>query len=509
MLMADKKSWFGFIESGHLLLIGRALGAILISIHCRFLDQISDFAASRFIAFLALLVFTAFLCRRFHKFYNMEPFWSKSLGFVFFLLPSNQLFILWAGNFIPGPFNLFVASCSYLFLECGWNQILIAKKYLKFFPSLLLMISFCIFIASLFIYPPTALFVFVFTLASILFSTEAQRRQIWFILIRDVLFFGMAMCIYWMLDRRFIYSLAINSGHFLIPRQPEYKMAITFNIGLKVPLIKETLLSSFAGTWHLVLGKNGSVITLSLLALSFLLMIYFKRFPHRTKKQAKINQPSQKFFHLIQRAFAGVILFFVGNLPPILAEGILAVQGYRVLLVGSMMTVMWQFYLMRINDQLVWNRFQSSLVKTIAIVLIVSYGFLTAGNVRNAVWNYHRELIFIRSKIASCDYTHTRGFVVRMIPRGETLIPRRLPYEFGFMITDHQHVEPILKEALRQKGFPMLPFLLLPPDSVVDKKLAAQGICIIDLNELRYNPSNPKTIEYPIAKPLWLKTFFR
>lgn len=471
MLISDKTSWFGFIESGHLLFIGRALGAVLINGQCFFLNQISDFAASRFVSFLVLLVFTGLFFQRLSRKHHLGFFWSGIISFGILLLPSNQVSILWAGNFVPGSLNLLYSFASYLLLERVQRGTL---------PSVIALSgSLLLFIASLFIYPPTAMFVYVFTFSSILFSPFSQWRHTRLIVGRDLLFFGAGMGIYWIMNRFLIYPLVAGSGHFLPPRQIAYQMAISVNVFSKMGLLIDTALSSASGTWHLYYGESGALITLFLMGFCLFPVAYLKEGTYGGYKDLS---------SLAQRVFAGAALFFLSNLPSFLAKGNFTLLGYHVLLPGSAMILLLQFWLMRECDRLLQGGHRASCMKAVAIALILAYGLLTSWNVRDTVTNYARELNFIRTKVASADYAKTVGFIIKTVPRGETLIQRRLPFEFSCMITHTQHVEFILREGLRKLGLGMIPirFLLVDSNVVLDPRLSERGICIIDLNEIRY-----------------------
>ncbi len=492
MLIYNKNSWLGFIESGHLLLIGRALGAVFISLHCHFLHRISDFAISRLVAFGAMVIFTLCLFRYFRKKSQGNVFWSCLMAWGLFLLPSNQTFILWTCNFGPGPLNLLLAFAAYSLLEsAGGDDIFLSQRRHKLTSVFYLLGSFLLFLASLFIYSPTSIFVFVLTFLLILFSPLSQWPRTRLIVLRDFLFFGAAMLVYWLLDRSVIFPLALKTGQFGIPVQPEYKMAVTSDWSAKIPLLKETWLCSLSGPWHLFWGNQGAFMTVSILIILGGMIVY--RAKTVSPKFFEQFSRSKKILYPGQIALA-IFLIFVGvNLPMLFAQGNLNVRGYRVLFPSASMILIAQFWLMYKNDQFASKEHPFSFMKIGAFVLILFYAFLTLENVSDTARNYSRELNFIREKVEAADLAETRVFVVKVIPRGETVIKRKMPFEFGYMITDPQHVAPIIWESLKDKGLNPRPCLLVPPEVVIDPRITRAGFYIIDLNELRPDIRNPES----------------
>jgi len=182
------------------------------------------------------------------------------------------------------------------------------KIVVRFLVSLL---AFFIFICSLFIYPPTSLFVFVFTFSIMIFSSIKDWPQTRWIIIRDVLFFGFGLLMYRMLDRLVVNPWLYSSG-------------ITTDVVSKIPLIGQTFLLSLSGIWDLVMGIHGGLVWGGIFVLcTFVWFVSQRDIQYLTKHY---------LIFILQKFLVMVFIFFLVNIPAFLAEGCFSVPGYRVLL---------------------------------------------------------------------------------------------------------------------------------------------------------------------------------
>jgi hypothetical protein len=483
LLTINKGSWFGFIEARHLVLIGRALGAVLISSYCNYLGTIGGLAWSRFFSFIGMLTITAILYHRLQNKHGVSVFWSAVIAFAFLLLPANQVYVLWVANLIPGTLNVLLSLAAYQLLEKSGVENFFSTLDYRSVNVYNLIRGAIFFLAAFFIYPPTALFIFVLTFMTVIFSPLSQWAQVRFVVIRDILFTIFVMGVYWMLNG-YIIRWAIGQGWSRdIPQQQEYQMMVGFPFWQKISLLWETTLASLSGPWHLYFGNAGAWLT-GVFIICFGLIHMLRR--SLTVKDGEHHQGGSRWFWGVERAMACIGLFLLMNLPTLVAKGVIDLLGYRVILPGMAMFFIGQFVLMQKSEK-IWceNLSLGGVIRGVAILLLMMYGVLTAVNVKDVVYNYHRELQFLRHSLEGFDDHRYDAIVVKQIPKGETLIHRRMPLEFGFMITSHHHLWAVIVETAKRKPMHWPDPRLEGADYRFGSKAEDAGAYFIDLNEAR------------------------
>ncbi|VAW13975.1 hypothetical protein MNBD_BACTEROID05-374, partial [hydrothermal vent metagenome] len=338
MLDAYSSGFLKHMESGYMILIGRALNAVWINIQNIFIHQISDFGLWRFISFCFLMSNTFFLYRFLIRKFELEKFWASVIAFGVLFLPANQVFVLWSGSFVIGTFNVFLVFGAYFLLDSiGGENILkinFAQSKLVF---LKLVGAGVLFVASLFTYPATAMFVFVLTGTYVLFEPIARWDRTRRIVARDVIFFGMLMVIYRLLDRGVVSPIALASGRFPVLDLENYQMGISVDVWSKLSLLKEIVVLSISGTGHIVSDYGGLIFILGTILIC-LFVLWMKR------REIK-NCPK---YLVVQIVLFLAGLFFLTNAPMLMAKGSKVVFGYRVLLPGSALILMVFFSLARL-----------------------------------------------------------------------------------------------------------------------------------------------------------------
>jgi hypothetical protein len=482
LLTIEKWNWFGFVEARHLLLVGRALGAVLISSYCHYLTSIADLAWSRFFSFVGLLVITAILFYRLHKRHGLSVFWASITAFAFCLLPVNQVYVLWVANFIPGTLNTLLSLAAYQLLERSRAENFFYSSGNSSVGYSDLLRAGILFLAALFIYPATAVFIFVLTFMTILFSPLSRWRQVRAVVMRDCIFAVVLMGVYW-IGNGYIFRWAMGQGWGRdLPWQHEYQMKVGFPFWQKIDLLGETILTSLSGPWHLFLGNAGAWLTGAFVAGFGLITLLRRPALHTDGRQMETGR-----FWGGQRFAAGVGLFLLMNLPALAAKGVSALLGYRVILPGMAMFFILQFVLMQKTEQ-VWRArpLTVGIIRGTAVFLLMMYGLLAAVNVKDAARNYHKELQFLRQALEGFDDRQFNAIVVKQIPAGKTLIHRRMPLEFSFMITSHHHLWAVIKEVAQRKPMAWPAPRLEGADYRLGSKEEDARAYVIDLNEARY-----------------------
>ena len=449
LIETARNNWFGFPEAEHIFLRGRALGAILVSVQGWLTNRISDLTVSRVILFL-MLVAAAYLLKRFlERRCALESHWAALSAFLFLLLPSNILNVLWVANAPCGPLNILLAFGAYFLLDRAWRgtnvRDIISSR------STALLGAGLLFIAALFIYQPTALVVFVFPFAYLLFSTEkiGTKRNVF---LRDIVFFSIAVLIYRLIDqwiflpwgqKNFPASTALAGQGF-------YDPALGLNAAEKINLIGETFFHAFGGLVPITAGA------LLIVALSM------------KKNPAGISLPT-----------AGLLLicFLMGNLPTLIAKGCTHVLGFRVLLPAAVMAAFFFVWLLRRLGQTQ----QKIIVPFVILIIIVTAG-LSALSVRDIAANHEKPHRFIETKIRQADLKDTEAIVIAFNTLSDTFIDHPLPFEFAYSMTTSQHVLPIIEEVLRPQGIAVPDITAVNENSVLYR---TPFTFIIDLEEIR------------------------
>ncbi len=461
-----------YMESGQMILIGRALNAVWANLQTGFTHQIADFSLWRVFSFCFLIANT-FLLYKFliHKF-KLEVFWAGSIAFGILFLPANQVFILWSNAFLIGTFNVFLVFVSYFLLDSiKTNNVLkVADTQLGLY-FLKLGGSGIFFIASLFTYPSTSMFVFVLTGAHVLFSPILSWKKTRRIIIRDVLFFGILMVVYRILDRGIIYPLALESGWFPVLDLKPYQMGIGIDIVSKISLLKEIIVLSLSGVGHSISVYGGVVFVLGAILIC-LVVLWMQR--------EKIQNCSKNLAIQIVLFLMG--LFFLANAPMLIAKGSKIVFGYRVLLPGSALILMVLFSLLRLISRLCQRMLNQKVFKFLAVVIVVFSGGIAWRNTRLVSKNCNQELNIIRSVVAQGIKDNVDGIIIKFIKNRETLVGQRLPFELGFMLTEYRQVRPILTELFKKLNKEMIPFFVLQHNVNIVK---SKGVAVVDFNTYR------------------------
>jgi len=472
-----------FMDTRHLILVGRALQAALINWMSWTIHRVADLAIWRIISFLCMLVFITTLLRFLRQRCRLEPFWLFILGLAIVFLPESQIYVLLAATSLSGFLTLLPSLWAYILLEQGWKvegKEILQPNGIRSVGSLTL--SFLLFEAALFIYPPNAVFVFVCTFASLLFSTKAQVPQIRRIFIRDLIFFGSAMLVYLIVNLKIVIpwaqmNLKFMQIHAVTLTGGLYELGMGVDLFSKSRLLWETFLVSMAGVWHLTWGPNagGGLLVLAVLCAAGLWQ--------QTRREFDRTAFLQKFL-------GGTALFTLVNLPTLIAKGCDHVIGYRVLFASAALLLLWLIGLLRAVAAGLDEKKRTAVTAGILIIFTVIPGVLTSRNISAVVHNYSRELNFIRDKISGFDPEKIHRVMVMTLPlgSGETLIGRKLPFEFSGIIFGPQH---IVDEIMQKSGRTPIPV-----DTDVGKLIFVdENTSIIDLRDAQ-------AVRWSISKPI-------
>ncbi|PIW63577.1 MAG: hypothetical protein COW13_01575, partial [Candidatus Omnitrophica bacterium CG12_big_fil_rev_8_21_14_0_65_50_5] len=316
LLKQEKRNLLEFIEARHAVMIGRFLGAYLLSIQCWFATTITSLSLHRIFFFFCFMGINAWLISFFHRKCRLDFFWAYALTLMIFFLPNSQASILWTSFSTAGCLNLLLSIAVYYFFEH------VKETFSRTAISILKMaLAVIILTALFFIYSPSTLFITVLASSRIIFSERAQWPQTKKSGLQDLGFLLFGMIAYFLIDRMIVHPFALSTGRFWEPYQPEYQGGLVNNIFTKIPLLKEIMTVSLAGTLHPLFGDWSSLLTPGILMAG---MIYL--FIHRRKylPSPALRASAEKFLLL-------AVLFLFSLAPIIAPQGYLTLTGYRVI----------------------------------------------------------------------------------------------------------------------------------------------------------------------------------
>ena len=434
-------------EAPHLFIVGRCLGAFLVILKAWLVNSIAAMAGFRFFAFLLMLVvagmFYFFLRRRI----GLAPFWAQATVAGLMLLPASQVYVLYVLHLAPGFITLILALASYLVMDPALATSTAAAPLVKNRPVRLFGAG-ILFLGALLIYPPNALVVFACTGAWIVLSPAASGRAWFRIFCRDLMFFGSVMVVYYFLNLLVIfpnapswtdwYDIVFNRYNFVLARQ----------VAPKLSLIKETFVISLAGFWHPWWRGRGAWISAGVPAFFAAWFVFQK-----IKAGQDWLRPAGT---IVKKVSAVAFLFLAANAAIILPEGVNHVFAYRILFPSGALLVIVTFGILARCD--LPGR-QNLIIKGLVVVMVaVAFG-LTARNVFDFTVNMKREIDYVQHHVRRVDFDDISNFVVVLLPedKEETLIGRRMPFEFGYMVSQAKLFQTAIDEVARQKGHRPLP----------------------------------------------------
>ncbi len=451
--------WLRFDESPSMVTRGRALGAVLLSVPCAFINTVADFAKVRFVSYLLTLLSVGFLIRFFQQRCRLDYVWSTLMAFGILFLPTSQANILWATASVQGPFTFLLSILCYMGLETwrGNKASLIGV--------------FVFFILLLFIYPATVLVVLALTLAKVLFAQGNQwpviRRQALF----DTAFFCIGILSYRLIDRTIVYPIAVKHGFPHGWPNTEYAMEVSNNLAAKLPLLQDIILVSASGTWHPFLGVQGALVAASIISLCALIILIRHWQQRRGLSLSAATWQKTAFF---------LFLLVMSCMPCLLGGSYFKLTGYRVLLPTASIFIVLLFYIMFKADA----SFKG--MRYLAIALGIAMAVACFWNIKEVSRNYAREYNFIRNQIRTHDLTRVNRYLFFKIPEEKSYIGRPLPFEFNLKINGAVHAKCLTAKILEETGHfnPNYEFQFLNEPFILKLiKLSPEEDRVINLNE--------------------------
>lgn len=239
----DREPFFFAFDTVHWVAVGRSIGALVANIQLQFIDEVSDLRYARLfnVFFLSVICFSFFLY--FEKFISTIQALVISVSIC--LLPAFILGVIWAFSFaffLVAPLIAFFAGA--LIIVEGSKSLV---RFSRIFGVIL-------FLISLFMYQPSAMFFFVPLGFKILFDSNMQSIHIRSKFILILVTFIVISCMYFAVQR-YIILPAITS---IAPSDPLHSSDLRWRIVGTEPNVSWG--HAFAVKAHLVVNLTAKIL---------------------------------------------------------------------------------------------------------------------------------------------------------------------------------------------------------------------------------------------------------
>lgn len=432
--------WRCLLESNHLLVIGRPIGAILYNVQGRLIRRIDDLRLSRIVqlglTLLCMWIFAHYLAKR-----GILPrFWSILASFSVFLLPSNQLSVLSVTQLAPGPITLLLALLTYEIIDRV--RLDLAGPHRPVFSIVLfLLVTIPLVEIPMCIYPPTTLFMLVLTAAHVLFDSLERWNRTRRIVIRDLAVLSSSMAVYF-LGVRFCYMpilrLAMPEANdafeSILRHGGAYVFGLTSHLLDSMTTLGRVARISLGHILHPLWGDLATILVVLVCALLWIALALFT-------KISGPKRPVSSQRTLTEAVSSMLFIFLLVVAPYVLASGDpkLFNLGYRMLFAPTaMVTLLILAPIVRIERALLPSA--SFRFRAVVVVLFVGIHVVCAGkSLGLSVHHLVTEFDFFRSKLDRLD-PHVTDITAILRNRHAPIVGGSHSLELGWIMTSPDHV---------------------------------------------------------------------
>jgi hypothetical protein len=446
-------------EARHLMSVARPLGAVLLNLQFYPIDSIAAFSAARAASFLVILL-CALMVRDFLvRQLEVDGVWALLISLCLATLPPIQLYVLWAGNFIPGSVNVLLSLILYRYID----RIEPDSKSIG-----VIVLASLLFLLSCLIYPPTALAYLVLTASRIIFAPRSRWAETRFKSIRDIAFAGAGMALYFLFSKLIFFPFVLPASGSL-----HYRFEASFlDVGNKLFILGDMTRLAL-NLWNVTMGDWLTAI-FWLSSAAALTTAVVMRLEPRTGLVVAIRH---QFRWMVEAAAMVMLLILIGNMPLIAPAGNDAAQYRFVFFYAAVVCILFLKPLHWLAGlQSSWPR----------VVIPVGVGTLVVvcaqSHVLGVVLAHNQELTWVRQKLQDVrDNPNVDISVVLPLHSPDSTTSR----DFGLMAFEPMNMllaESILRGVLRETGVGDRPvsFVSQPPPAGVDRCRSL----VMDTNEL-------------------------
>jgi hypothetical protein len=399
---------------------GRPVAMFFIGIQSLVTDKIRDFTWQRFVffgstLFCALCVYY-YLTRRL----LLDSFFAACLVFCIFTLPQSQFFVLWSvWSVFAGP-ALFLAILSYLIFDYAWSNFFLCRRWKSY--AICLFISFCVLLLSLYDYPVMTLFFLVFSCANILFSKFNAWPKTGIRVIHEILFCCLGMAVY-LITYKLIYvplvlTLFPHLEHAL-SLMTSHRVEISLDVSLKISRFWAGSVLSLGSVFHPLFGHVSAIFVFIFLSLGCVAVFVVYLFRAYRSRMIEGRVQLQELNWILQMILA-ILIILPLSVAPVLAT----ITGftYRLVFPYSAIIVLLIFWILLSLSRIFAIQKAQSVANYVALLIVIVFGILAQICMSNTALSANRELVFIRQKLASVDFSKVSELVC--------LKPNRWPGEY-------------------------------------------------------------------------------
>lgn len=412
----DRPWWGRFIESRTVYKVGRPLGAILLNLQGLLITDLVTMAVSRCVAALlvigAALIMYRHLCRE-----DVSPSMAGAVAALLALLPAPLLFTAWATNLVPGALTLVLASALHPFLDRAWPVGPPAR------PSPWIIAVVLAGLALMLIYPPTTLYVLVFTATRVLLGRPNCHK----LAVRDIAVMGLVMVLY------FVVGKAITPAEFQ-QAGGNYAFQISTSPAGKIALLGQIITTGLTFGFGPAISLP-SAVPMLVIGATILMWVGVARSRHLPMDRGAVWSMA-----LV------VVIAIMATAPQLGAKG--DITGYR--LVAAFQGIL---ALVVVLPLVHLARRYSGLAKPVIGVLwiiAIGHGGLAMITLDRVVLNCQRE--FVTYTDALTRQPNFDQVVVVAPRRGVQLVKPVLTGEFGILGTNPNHWQATLETAAKKVG---------------------------------------------------------
>ena len=385
----------GFLETRHLIGIGRPLLAFLLNIHFMFISSMAALHISQLLAITSIGIMATLCFLYFQREINISRLGAALLALLMFTLPSMAINSFWVANFTSEIIPLFFAFFAYAVLQKQTSN-----TYYRVF--IIGSAAFLLYV-DLLIYPPTTFFFLTLSFIKLLFGPQNPKQARLRQLLTELVVI-LTVCLLYFISLKFILKPFLLSHPLFLSTYlkeggsnwqdyyqgidgafPQYRVVLGFDLKGKIHQIKDYLIFVFSA-WFPLLKDLVVLVILPFLAILF---------------WSASQNPYLTQFHLSTRRGIGfVLLIIIAVLTglPVLAGPSEYQINYRILFASmAIIPAALVFAIERIASEYKIHR-----TKQYLILAIATFFILTA-----ELSSFYRLTLVVRRSADEYQWIHT------------------------------------------------------------------------------------------------------
>ncbi|MBI5237715.1 MAG: hypothetical protein HY887_04760 [Deltaproteobacteria bacterium] len=380
-------------QSLPLFYLGRPVTGTLASLAFPFIDTPSDLAYLRMITIFFASVSTAFLAICLKK-TDIGKLPALFASIAIFLLPGAQVFVLLA-VFSPLMAAVFFALLSATLLQkIKVNDLLRCRLLIKPRTILLIVSALLSLLVSVHSYPASTMFFLMPTLVTVLFTCMDKWRETRLIVLRNLIFFGIVLLIYFLAHRFITIPLLIKNypeAAHVIGGGTMYQFAVSLDLMNKIHFFLYDLSLKGFNLWNIYVNLGIAICILSFIAAGIAVALW-----KLTRKTAFERRHISPF---LQALIFVVFLLILSNLPNLSAKG--GYSAFRTIFAYMAMIVILLIWSVKSISNILPEEWRTNSLRCATGLLMLAGGFFAQRDILTTAVSEHLELTYLRAVVAS------------------------------------------------------------------------------------------------------------